>query len=78
MFLCVLYEPSFPQDGDTELGTVAASCRERVVTGLLSALVIWTETRREEGTGPPVGHTGHGQHYQPRGSSTGRSSFLKS
>lgn len=49
----------FSQDGDAELGTVAAGCWECVVTELLSALVLWTETRREERTEPPAGHAGH-------------------
>lgn len=59
----------FPQDGDAELGAVAAGCWECVVTELLSALVLWTETRREEGTEPPAGDAGPCERYQPHGSS---------
>lgn len=47
-----------PQNGYTNLGTVAAACGDSVVSGLLSALVIWTEPRREKGTGQPFRHPG--------------------
>lgn len=45
----------FPQDGVGELGAVAAAGWGRDVTGVLSALVIRTEPRREERRGRPAG-----------------------
>lgn len=52
----------FPQDGDGELLSVAADGWESGLTALLSALVLWTQSRRQEGRGPPVQLCGHGNH----------------
>lgn len=52
----------FPQDGDGELVSVAADGWESGLTALLSALVLWTQSRRQEGRGPPVQLCGHGNH----------------
>lgn len=45
-------------DGWKKLDAVAAADGGGVAAGLLSALVVWTEPRREEGTGQLFRHTG--------------------
>lgn len=57
-----LRDSLFPQDGDGELLSVAAGGRESGITALLSALVLWTQSRWQEGRGPPVSLCGHGNH----------------
>lgn len=57
---------SFPQNGSTDLKPLDAAAGgdddDDDVTGLLSALVLWTESRREERPGQPVGHAGQREH----------------
>lgn len=57
-----LHDSLFPQDGDSELLSVAAAGWESDVTALLSALVLWTQSRRQEGRGRPVRLCGQGNH----------------
>lgn len=58
---------SFPQNGSTDLKPLDAAAGggggDDDVTGLLSALVVWTESRREEGPGRPLGHAGQREHF---------------
>lgn len=55
---CDSWTPSSPQDGAAELDPMAPPHRGAVVTRLLSALVLWTESRREAGPGPALRHSG--------------------
>lgn len=65
---------SFPQNGSTDLKPLdagAAGGGDDDVTGLLSALVVWTESRREAGPGQPLGHARQREHFYFSGSEKG-------